>query len=127
MLFLDCALFLQCSKRRERVGGRIGRRFGHIERHAGLTGIGIDPKDEKLGRDQAEVQRIADQGFGLVGSRRGIEIDFRGAIMRGAARILMQQRRRKAAWRLLGAATVEDPLSWKTWAVATMHLAGLRR
>jgi len=52
---------------------------------------------------------------------------LRAATMRGAARTLMKQRRPDDAWRMLRAATREHPLSWKTFALATMHLAGVGR
>jgi glycosyltransferase involved in cell wall biosynthesis len=51
----------------------------------------------------------------------------RAATMRGAARELMRQRRRGPAWGMLGAAMREHPVAWKTWALATMHLAGVAR
>jgi glycosyltransferase involved in cell wall biosynthesis len=52
---------------------------------------------------------------------------LRAATMRGAVRTLMKQDRRAAAWRMLAAAALEHPLSWKTWALATMNLAGVTR
>jgi glycosyltransferase involved in cell wall biosynthesis len=52
---------------------------------------------------------------------------LRAATMRGAAQALMRQHRREAAWRMLGAAAREHPLAWKTWALATLNLAGVTR
>src|SRR4029077_7162403 len=76
-LFLDCALFLQDRERREGMAPLIGRCLRSLESRAKLARIRIDPNDQELGRERAEIDSSIDQWLALVGCLRHYDLAIR--------------------------------------------------